>query len=76
MEFLLLWVDEVDDAVGALRHLTPKILGFLFAVALFVGTAFAFSLAPQAMLGILGFVLSASLVEAVRRRKIQKASSY
>ena len=38
MEFLLLWVDDLDDALGALRHLAPKILGFLFAVALFVGT--------------------------------------
>jgi hypothetical protein len=71
MEFLLLWIDELDDAVGTLRHLAPKILGFVFAVALFIGTTLAFSLAPQATLaGAAGFVLSASLVEAVRRRRL------
>ena len=70
MEFLLLWVDELDDVVGALRHLAPKILGFLAAVLLFVGTALALSLAPQATLGVVGAVLSASLIEAVRRRRI------
>lgn len=75
MEILLLWVDELDDAVGALRHLTPKILGFLFAISLFVGTALAFSLAPQATLGVVAFVLSASLVEAVRRKKKLAASN-
>ena len=76
MEFLLLWVDDLDDAVGALRHLAPKILGFLCAVLLFVGTALAFSLAPQAMLAVLGAVLSASLIEAFRRRRLARTSSY
>ncbi len=28
MEFLLLWADNLDDALGALRHLAPKILSF------------------------------------------------
>lgn len=69
MEFLLLWVDELDDVVGALRHLAPKILGLLFAVLLFAGTTLAFSLAPQVTLGVLGFVLSVSLFEAARRRR-------
>lgn len=70
MEFLLLWVDEFDDVVGAARHLAPKILGFLFALALFVATVLAFSLAPNAMLGVVGLALSASLVEAARRRRL------
>jgi hypothetical protein len=73
MEFLLLWVDELDDAVGAARHLAPKILGLLCAVALFVGTTVALSLAPQASLGVLALVLSASLIEAVRRRRVVRA---
>lgn len=73
MEFMLLWVDELDDAIGALRHLAPKILGFLLAVALFIGTAFAFSLAPQVTLAALGLVLSASLLEAARRRRVHKS---
>jgi hypothetical protein len=76
MEFLLLWVDELDDAVAAARHLAPKILGVLFAILLFVGTAFALSLAPQAILGLMGLALSASLIGAVRRRRIQKSSHY
>jgi hypothetical protein len=71
MEFLLLWIDELDDAVGTLRHLAPKILGFCCALVLFVGTTLAFSLAPEATLvGVLALVLSASLVEAVRRRRL------
>jgi hypothetical protein len=67
MEFLLLWVDDLDDAMGALRHLAPKILGFLFAITLFVGTTLAFSLAPQASVAVL---LSVALLEAARRRRV------
>ena len=71
MEFLLLWVDELDDAVGTLRHLAPKIVGFLFAIVLFLGMALAFSLAPQTTLGVVTVVLSASLIEVARRRRAQ-----
>lgn len=72
MELLLLWIDELDDAVGALRHLAPKILGFLCAVLSFIATVLVLSLAPQTALGLAALVLSASLVEAVRRRRLQK----
>ena len=72
MEFLLLWIDDLDDVVCAARHLAPKILGFLFAIALFVGTTFALSLAPQMSLGVLAVVLSASLIESVRRRRLAR----
>ena len=77
MEFLLLWADNLDDALGALRHLAPKILGFIAAFALFAATGFALVLAPEAALGVIGLVMSASLVEAVRRRRtaIDSASS-
>jgi hypothetical protein len=68
MEFLLLWADNLDDAIGALRHLAPKILGFLCALALFAGTGFALVLAPQVTLAVLAVTLSAGLIEAARRR--------
>jgi hypothetical protein len=69
MEFLLLWADNLDDALGAVRHLAPKILGFIAAFALFAATGFALVLAPQAALGVIGLIMSASLIEAVRRRR-------
>jgi hypothetical protein len=69
MEFLLLWADELDDAMGALRHLLPTIFSFLFAVALFAVTSFAMVLAPRVTLPALALVLSATLVETVRRRR-------
>ncbi len=74
MEFLLLWIDELDDAVGALRHLAPKILGLCLAVALFALTGLALVVAPHTTLVILGVVLSVSLVEFARqrRRSLQK----
>lgn len=68
MEFMLLWIDELDDALGALRHLAPKILGFLAAAALFAATGFAMILAPHVALVVLAVALSASLVEVFRRR--------
>ena len=74
MEFLLLWIDELDDAMGALRHLAPRILGFVLAAALFVATVVAFSLAPQATLGMLAVVSSASLIEVARRRRLSRSS--
>jgi len=71
MEVLLLWADNLDDAVGALRHLGPKLVGLLAAMLLFALTGFALILAPHATLAGIGLVLSASLVEAVRRRRLQ-----
>ncbi|MFL6616973.1 MAG: hypothetical protein ACJ8MH_00140 [Povalibacter sp.] len=68
MEFLLLWIDDLDDALCALRHLAPRIVGFLVAVALFAATCFALIAVPQLTLGILAVVGSASLIEIARRR--------
>jgi len=73
MEFLLLWVDELDDALGALRHLAPQILGFLTATALFVATGAAVLMAPQVTLTVGAIVFSASLLEVVRRRRTRTA---
>ena len=69
MEFILLWIDELDDTFSAMRHLAPKILGLLCAVALFAGTVLALTFHPHVTLGFLAVVLSASLAEATRRRR-------
>ena len=71
MEFLLLWVDNLDDHVHALRHLAPKIFGLLLALSLFVLTGIALVRAPHVGLAAIGLVLSATLIE-VKRRKAQE----
>ena len=53
MEFLLLWADELDDALAALRHLLPGIFSFLLAATLFVATGFAVVLAPLMLSNIM-----------------------
>jgi hypothetical protein len=68
MEFLLLWVDNLDDGVHALRHLAPKIFGLLLAISLFVLTGIALVLSPHVGLAAIGLVMSATLIEAKRRR--------
>jgi membrane protein implicated in regulation of membrane protease activity len=73
MEFLLLWVDELDDAIGALRHLAPQILGFLAATAMFVATGAAVVLAPQVTLAVAAIVSCVSLLEVARRRRTRTA---
>jgi len=75
MEVFLLWIDELDDVLGAARHLAPKLLGFLFALGLFAATVFALSLTPHATLAVTGLVLSATLAEAVRRRRSRTADA-
>ncbi len=69
MEFLLLWADNLDDALGAVRHLAPKLIGLLLAIALFAMTGIALILAPHALLAATGLILSAALVEGVRRKR-------
>jgi hypothetical protein len=71
MEFLLLWVDNLDDHVHALRHPAPKIFGLLLAISLFVLTGIALVRAPHVGLAAIGLVLSATLIE-VKRRKAQE----
>jgi uncharacterized membrane protein len=68
MEFLLLWWDNADDVLHALRHKLPSILSFLFALALFAATGFALVRSPQIMVAVLAVAASASLVEMFRRR--------
>ena len=69
MEFLLLWIDDLDDAIGALRHLAPQIMSFLAALALFAATGAALLMAPQVTLTVAAVVLSASIIELARRRR-------
>jgi hypothetical protein len=69
MEFLLLWADDLDDAMGALRHLFPRLLGLFLALGLFAATGLALLTAPHLTLAALAVVLSASLFETVRRRR-------
>lgn len=71
MEFLLLWIDEMDDALGALRHLASRILGLLLALALFASTGFGLVLAPHLTFAALAVLLSASLLEVARRRLVR-----
>jgi hypothetical protein len=73
MEFLLLWADELDDALAVLRHYAPRILGLLAALALFAATGFFLILAPHITLVVFAVVLSATLFEALRRRRSRTA---
>lgn len=68
MELLLQWLDDLDDAFGAVRHLAPRILGLLAAMGLFATTVAALIFAPHVTLVVIAFVLSASLLEGARRR--------
>ena len=73
MEFLLLWMDNLDDALGALRHLAPRIIGFLFAIGLFVATGVALVVSTQTTLAIIAITSSVSLIEIARRRLHSRA---
>jgi len=53
MEIFLLWIDELDDAVGVLCHLAPKILAFLGTVAALTGALFAVRWVPEASAAVL-----------------------
>ncbi|HKS54423.1 MAG TPA: hypothetical protein VJS12_04015 [Steroidobacteraceae bacterium] len=75
MEFLLLWADELDDAMAVLRHYAPRILGLIAALALFAATGFALILAPQITLVVFAMVLSATLFETLRRRRARDSQA-
>jgi hypothetical protein len=74
MEFLLQWADELDDALAVLRHYAPRILGLIAALALFAATGFFLILAPHVTLAVFAVILSATLFEALRRRRSRTAS--
>jgi hypothetical protein len=68
MEFMLLWMDNLDDALCALRHLAPRILGFLLAIGLFCATGVALVTSPQTTIAILAVTASVVLFDSARRR--------
>jgi hypothetical protein len=73
MEFLLLWADELDDAMAVLRHYAPRILGLIAALALFAATGCALIFAPQLTLAAFAVILSATIFETLRRRRARTA---
>ena len=73
MEFLLLWADDLDDALGALRHLWPQIVDFLIAALLFATTGFGLVLATQTTLLGVVVLLSATLLELLRQRRARRS---
>jgi hypothetical protein len=75
MEFLLLWVDELDDAFGALRHLWPQIVDFMIATLLFAVTGFGLVLATETTLIGVTVLLSAMLLEVVRQRRARRSAA-
>jgi formate/nitrite transporter FocA (FNT family) len=75
MEFMLLWMDNLDDVLCALRHLAPKIFGFLFAVAMFVATGFALIVSTHFTLALIAVTSSIALLETTRRRRLQSVET-
>lgn len=67
MENLLLVLDEFDDAVATARHLAPRLLGFLAALALFSLTVLSFLLLPKVTLVAAGVLMSIVLIERFAR---------
>lgn len=73
MENLLLVLDEIDDVVGAARHIAPYLLGFLFAVALFCATVAAFLFIPRVTVACIGVLASIFLIDRCVRRLLLPA---
>ena len=74
MENLLLVLDEVDDVVGIVRHLAPRLLGFLAALVLFALTVLTFLFLPKVALAALGVLLSVALIDRVSKRWLAEQS--
>jgi hypothetical protein len=75
MEFLLLWADDLDDALAVLRHYAGRILGLSAALALFAATGFFLILAPHVTLAVFAVILSATLFETLRRRRARDSQA-
>jgi hypothetical protein len=67
MENLLLLVDELDDAVSALRHLLPKLLSFVAAAVLFAATGVLLLHYSYTVAGVVGGVAFCCLIIACER---------
>lgn len=75
MEDLLLVLDELDDAVATARHLAPRLLGFLAALALFAFTVLGFLILPKVTLAAAAVLLSIVLIDRIARRFLADAST-
>lgn len=71
MEIFLQWYDDLDDVVGVVRFAWPRILGFLFALTLFIATGVACVMQPKVFIAVAAVASSAFLVEALRQRRLQ-----
>lgn len=74
MEILLLWADNLDDAISALRHYGPRITGLLLAIALFVATGIGLLLAPPLVLAAAAGC--AAVTEVLRRRRLRMRAQH
>ena len=75
MEIFLLLVDEIDDWMGALRHLLPKLLGFVMAILLFAATGFVLIHGSYFLHGFVGATVLCALIIAFERLQ-NSASSW
>jgi hypothetical protein len=73
MEVFLLLLDELDDAVGVVRHVWRRVLSFLIALGLFFATGWLVLLLPPLSACGLGAALSLILLELARRRRLAEA---
>ena len=76
MEFLLLWADDLDDALGALRHLLREFWVHCGPRPCSPPRVLRLVLAPQLTLAaIAAWSCRAALVETVRRRRAAPGSA-
>jgi hypothetical protein len=68
MENLLLVLDEIDDVVGAARHVAPYVFGFIAAAVLFCLTVMAFLYIPRVTVAAVAVMFSIMLIDRCIRR--------
>ena len=69
MENFLLLLDELDDLVRMVGAVWRPVLGFLTAVALFIGTGFVFYSMPMAAEGIALVLVTLGVLDTFRERR-------
>lgn len=75
MEILLLWLDELDDLVAMVGALWRPVVGFLTAVALFVGTGFLFYSMPMAAEALALVLVTLGVLDTFRERRERRDDS-
>lgn len=74
MEVFLLLLDEIDDAIAMLRSLWPRVLVLALGFSLSLATGFALLQSPRLALPLTALLLSAMLVDHIRRRRLAGTS--